>query len=257
MRVEAEVKQITHAIRMAARNFQTALAAALDGHYSRAGDEACALIREALQASGDSSSDGELLIRRPAHRPKMHCRAGSALRPAQPGQGLLSGAPTSSCATSLSLIQPLRDPHLLCLCPEPAAVAGNYSVPSTRPAWFTTAATCLSAWVSTPPMTGRPASAILGMSSPSRSACQRRSVRGVTIRDSRPRRAADDCRARAARTARPAWDGRGELIWRCRSHLVAELEDLGVLVVVGAGQQGQPAAQLHEDQVKQAEGHES
>jgi hypothetical protein len=53
VRLEAEVKQITHAIRMAAYNAETTLARALDGHYARAGDEACALIREALTASGD------------------------------------------------------------------------------------------------------------------------------------------------------------------------------------------------------------
>ena len=55
MRLKAEVKQITHAIRMAAYNAQTTLARALDDHYSRAGDEANALIREALTASGDFS----------------------------------------------------------------------------------------------------------------------------------------------------------------------------------------------------------
>jgi len=53
MRMEAEVKQITHAIRMAAYNAETTLARALDGHYARAGDEAYALIREALTTSGD------------------------------------------------------------------------------------------------------------------------------------------------------------------------------------------------------------
>src|ERR1700741_3219726 len=53
MRLEAEVKQITHAIRMAAYNAETTLARALDGRYARAGDEACALIREALSTSGD------------------------------------------------------------------------------------------------------------------------------------------------------------------------------------------------------------
>jgi hypothetical protein len=64
MRLEAEVKQITHAIRMAAFNAQTALARALDGHYARAGDEAYALIREALTASGDiHPGPGQLLIR--------------------------------------------------------------------------------------------------------------------------------------------------------------------------------------------------
>jgi hypothetical protein len=39
--------------------------------------------------------------------------------------------------------------------------------------------------------------------------------------------------------------------------LVAHYQDLGVLVVVGARQQGQPAAHPEEDQVKQAEGHEN
>jgi Transposase protein/Helix-turn-helix domain len=64
VRLEAEVKQITHAIRMAAYNAETTLARALDGHYARAGDEAYALIREALTASGDIiPSHGELLIR--------------------------------------------------------------------------------------------------------------------------------------------------------------------------------------------------
>jgi transposase len=64
MRLEAEVKQITHAIRMAAYNAETTLARALNGHYARAGDEAYALIREALTASGDIiPGHGELLIR--------------------------------------------------------------------------------------------------------------------------------------------------------------------------------------------------
>ena len=64
VRLEAEVKQITHAIRMAACNAETALARALDGHYARAGDEAYAVIREALAVSGDiCPGPGELLIR--------------------------------------------------------------------------------------------------------------------------------------------------------------------------------------------------
>jgi hypothetical protein len=64
VRLEAEVKQITHAIRMAACNAETTLARALDGHYARAGDEAYALIREALTGSGDIiPGHGELLIR--------------------------------------------------------------------------------------------------------------------------------------------------------------------------------------------------
>ena len=64
VRLDAETKQITHAIRMAAYNAETALARALDGRYSRASDEACALIREALTISGDiHPGPGQLLIR--------------------------------------------------------------------------------------------------------------------------------------------------------------------------------------------------
>ena len=64
VRLDAETKQITHAIRMAAYNAETTLARALDGHYARAGDEACALIREALTTSGDIiPGNGQLLIR--------------------------------------------------------------------------------------------------------------------------------------------------------------------------------------------------
>jgi len=64
VRLDAETKQITHAIRMAAYNAETALARALNGHYARAGDEAYALIREALAVSGDiCPGPGQLLIR--------------------------------------------------------------------------------------------------------------------------------------------------------------------------------------------------
>jgi len=64
IRLDAEVKQLTHAIRMAAYNAETLLARALDGHYARAGDEAYALIREALTTSGDIiPGPGQLLIR--------------------------------------------------------------------------------------------------------------------------------------------------------------------------------------------------
>ena len=49
---------------MAAYNAETALARALDGRYARAGDEAYALIREALTASGDIlPGHSQLLIR--------------------------------------------------------------------------------------------------------------------------------------------------------------------------------------------------
>ena len=64
VRLDAEVKQITHAIRMAAYNAETILARALNGRYARAGDEAYALIREALTTSGDIiPGHGQLLVR--------------------------------------------------------------------------------------------------------------------------------------------------------------------------------------------------
>jgi hypothetical protein len=64
VRLDAGTKQITHAIRMAAYNAETALARALHGHHARASDEACALIREALTTSGDiRPHPGELVIR--------------------------------------------------------------------------------------------------------------------------------------------------------------------------------------------------
>jgi hypothetical protein len=63
-RLETEVKQITHAIRMAAYNAETTVARALQDHYTRAADEAYTLIREALTTSGDIiPAGGELLIR--------------------------------------------------------------------------------------------------------------------------------------------------------------------------------------------------
>jgi hypothetical protein len=64
MVLDTEVKLITHAIRMAACNTETTLARALNGHYARADDEACALIREALAVSGDiQPADGVLHVR--------------------------------------------------------------------------------------------------------------------------------------------------------------------------------------------------
>jgi transposase len=64
VRLHAETKLITHAIRMAAYNAETTLARALDGSYARAGDEAYALIREALTTSGDIiPGPGTLTIR--------------------------------------------------------------------------------------------------------------------------------------------------------------------------------------------------
>ncbi len=53
VRLDAETKLITHAVKMAAFNAETTLARALNGNYARAADEAYALIREALHVSGD------------------------------------------------------------------------------------------------------------------------------------------------------------------------------------------------------------
>jgi len=53
VRLDTETRLITHAIRMAAFNAEVMLARALHGHYARAGDEAAALVREALTTSGD------------------------------------------------------------------------------------------------------------------------------------------------------------------------------------------------------------
>jgi len=64
VRLDTEVKQITHAIRLAAYYAEPALARALDGHYARAADTAYAAIREELADSGDiCPGPGELLIR--------------------------------------------------------------------------------------------------------------------------------------------------------------------------------------------------
>jgi lambda repressor-like predicted transcriptional regulator len=97
VRLDAETKQITHAIRMAAYNAETALARALDGHYARAGDEAYALIREALTTSGDiSPGPGQLLIRLdPLTAPRRTqalaalCDQLTAARARYPGTGLI------------------------------------------------------------------------------------------------------------------------------------------------------------------------
>ena len=91
-RLDAETKQITHAIRMAAYNAETILARALDGHYARARDEAYALIREALATSGDiHPGPGQAAHpARPADRPAAHPCNGRPLRPAQPGRMHLS-----------------------------------------------------------------------------------------------------------------------------------------------------------------------
>jgi hypothetical protein len=96
-RLETEIKQITHAIRMAAYNAETTLARALYGCYARAEDEACALIREALVISGDIiPGHGELLIRLdPLTAPRgtqalaALCHQISQARASYPGTGLV------------------------------------------------------------------------------------------------------------------------------------------------------------------------
>jgi hypothetical protein len=64
--LDVQTKLITHAIRIAAFNTATALARAIRVHtgYARAGDEAHALVRQALTGSGDiDPGDGVLTVR--------------------------------------------------------------------------------------------------------------------------------------------------------------------------------------------------
>ena len=98
VRLDAEIKQITHAIRMAAYNAETALARGLDGDYSRAGDEAYALIREALTGdiqpgNGELPSGSTRSPRPGAPRPSPPCATSS------PPPAPAIPAPISSCAT--------------------------------------------------------------------------------------------------------------------------------------------------------------
>jgi hypothetical protein len=59
--LDEERKLLTHAIRMAAYNAESTLARMLRPHYSRADDEARALIREAFTLSGDLHITGDTL----------------------------------------------------------------------------------------------------------------------------------------------------------------------------------------------------
>ena len=109
VRLDAETKQITHAIRMAAYNAQTLLARALAGHYARAGDEAYALIREALTASGDirpaTASCSSASTRLPhLDAPRPWPRSATSSPPPAPA----IPAPTSSCATRSNPAQALH-----------------------------------------------------------------------------------------------------------------------------------------------------
>jgi hypothetical protein len=97
MRLDTEIKQITHAIRMAAYNTETTLARNLDGHYARAEDEAYALIREALTTSGDiQPGPGTLHVRldpltapRRTHALTSLCEQLNATRARYPGTELV------------------------------------------------------------------------------------------------------------------------------------------------------------------------
>ena len=70
--LETERKLLTHAIRMSAYNSESALARLLRPHYSRADDEARALLREAFTLSGDLQIIGQTLHVRldPASAPR-------------------------------------------------------------------------------------------------------------------------------------------------------------------------------------------
>jgi hypothetical protein len=59
--LDEERKLLTHAIRMAAYNAESTLARMLRPHYSRADDEARALLREASTLSGDLHITGDTL----------------------------------------------------------------------------------------------------------------------------------------------------------------------------------------------------
>ena len=118
--LDAETKQITHAIRMAAYNAETTLARALAGHYARAGDEAYALIREALTVSGDTaqatancSSASTRSPRRGAPRPSP--RSATSSPPPAPA----IPTPISSCATRSNPAQALHKRSLYVGSPGP------------------------------------------------------------------------------------------------------------------------------------------
>ena len=80
-----------------------------------------------------------------------------------------------------------------------------------------------------------------------RSACQRRSVRGVTTRDSWRRCAVESRRVRAASTARPAQVSRGDLTWRCRTPIWWRSTMISAFLT--SSERGSRASQPHEDEV--------
>jgi transposase-like protein len=105
VRLDTETKLITHAIRMAAYNAETALARALDGRYARADDEAYALIREAFGTSGDIIPGGGTLTIRlgPLSAPR-RTRALAALC------DQLNASPVSYPGTQLTLRYEVKNP---------------------------------------------------------------------------------------------------------------------------------------------------
>ena len=106
VRLDTETKIITHAIRMAAYNAETTLARALNGRYARADDEAYALIREALHASGDIiPGDGTLTIRLDPLSAPRRTRALAALA------GQLNTSPARYPGTQLALRYEIKDPE--------------------------------------------------------------------------------------------------------------------------------------------------
>jgi hypothetical protein len=107
VKLDTETKLITHAIRMTACNAETILARALNGHYARAGDEAYALIREALHTSGDiTPADGTLHIRLDPLSAPRRTRALAALC-----EQLNTTPATTYPGTTLTLHYEVKDHH--------------------------------------------------------------------------------------------------------------------------------------------------
>jgi hypothetical protein len=104
-RLDAEVSR-SPAIRMAATTPKP-LARALDGHYARAGDEAYALIHEALIIPATSARPRRLLIRLGPLTAAAHPGPGRALRPATATRARYPGT-DPSCATKSNPTQPLH-----------------------------------------------------------------------------------------------------------------------------------------------------
>ena len=78
--INEDTKLLTHAVRMATYNAESALARLLHPHYPRADDEARALLREAFTTSGDiHPAGGDLHIRLDPLSAPRHSRALAAL----------------------------------------------------------------------------------------------------------------------------------------------------------------------------------